>query len=141
MHEDQPIPTKLKLSSLWAATVFCYIYGDYFGLYVPPAIEQARNGVMGPLGPATDGVLIGVAMMMAIPSVMVALVLFLPPRLCKWLCVALGLVYTAIMAISMPGSAPFYLVLGFIEMALTLSIAVVAFRWPKAQSGLARDGG
>ena len=29
------IPVRAKLSALWAALMFCYVYGDYFGLYVP----------------------------------------------------------------------------------------------------------
>jgi hypothetical protein len=132
MLEDFRPPTTLKLSALWAATMFCYIYGDYFGLFIPPTLVEMGNGIMGPLGRATPGVLIGVSVMMAVPSLMVALVLFLPPRLCKWLCVVLGAAYTLIMAISMPGSAPFYQLLGVVEMALTLAIVVVALRWPKA---------
>lgn len=87
---------------------------------------------MGPLGHATSGVLVGVSLMMAVPSLMVALSPVLPARLCQWACVILGLAYTAIMAISLPGSQPFYQVFGVIEMALTLAIAATALRWPRS---------
>jgi len=33
--DDIKIHVKVKLSALWASVVLCYIYGDYFGLYVP----------------------------------------------------------------------------------------------------------
>jgi hypothetical protein len=27
---DERIPTRTKLSALWASVMFCYVYGDYF---------------------------------------------------------------------------------------------------------------
>ena len=36
------------------------------------------------------------------------------------------------MAVSFPGSDPFYKVLAAIEMVLTLTITVIAVRWPRA---------
>ncbi len=128
---DEPVPTRLKLAGLWASTVFCYIYGDYFGLYVPGTVLEMNRGEMGPLGHAGSGLLVGVALMMALPSAMVALSLLLPVVLCRWGCIVLGLFYTAIMGVSLPGSASFYQVMGAIEMVLTLAVAVVAFRWPR----------
>ncbi len=128
--EDYRAPTKVKLAALWASTMFCYAYGDYFGLYVTGTLADMNRGIMGPLGQATSGVLICVSLMMAIPSLMVALSLLLPPRICRWASVILGIAYTGIMAISLPGSEPFYKMLGVIEIALTLTIAIVALRWP-----------
>ncbi|HEX7679119.1 MAG TPA: hypothetical protein VF713_13395, partial [Thermoanaerobaculia bacterium] len=54
--EDVRIDVKIKLSALWASVMFCYIYADYFGLYVPGALQKMLNGRMGPLGPTTQGV-------------------------------------------------------------------------------------
>lgn len=130
--EEYRAPAKLKLAALWASTMFCYIYGDYFGLYVRGTVADINRGIMGPLGRATPGILVGVSIMMAIPSLMVALSLLLPAVASKWANMILGLVYTAIMAMSLPGSEPFYVMFGVIEMALTLAIAIVAFRWPRA---------
>jgi hypothetical protein len=131
MLEDYRAPTKLKLAALWTSTMLCYVYGDYFGLYVAGTLSEMNRGIMGPLGPATPGLLIGLSIMMAVPSLMVALSLLLPPRPCRWANVFLGASYTAIMAISLPGSASFYVTLGLVEMVLTLAIAVIAFRWPR----------
>ncbi len=33
--EDFQVPTRIKISALWASTMFCYVYGDYFGLFSP----------------------------------------------------------------------------------------------------------
>lgn len=129
--EEYRAPTKIILAALWASTMFCYIYGDYFGLYVTDTLANMSRGSMGPLGHATPGILIGVSLMMAVPSLMVTLSLLLPAPLCRWACIILGIAYTGIMAVSLPGSEPFYKLLGGIEMALTLAITIVAFRWPR----------
>ena len=129
--EDYRAPTKVRLAALWTSTMFCYAYGDYFGLYGAGTLADMNKGLMGPLGPATPGILIAVSMMMALPSLMIVLSLVLAPMLCRWLNVVLGVAYTGIMAISIPGSQPFYTALGIIEMALTITIALVAFRWPR----------
>lgn len=129
--EEYRAPAKVKLAALWASTMFCYIYGDYFGLFVTGTLADMNRGRMGPLGHATPGVLIAVSLMMAVPSLMVALSLLLPAPICRWACIVLGLFYTAIMAVSLPGSEPFYEVLAAVEMALTLSITVIAIRWPR----------
>lgn len=57
--DDRRIPVRLKLSLLWSSLMFCYIYGDYFGLYQPGKLQQMIDGQMGPLGPTTQGVLLG----------------------------------------------------------------------------------
>src|SRR5207253_5794254 len=49
----------------------------YFGLYVPGALQKMLEGKMGPLGPTTQGVLLGTSLIMAIPSVMIFLSLVL----------------------------------------------------------------
>ena len=59
--------------------MFCYIYGDYFGLYKPGALQGILKGEMGPLGPTTQGILLGTSVLMAIPSLMVFLSLVLSP--------------------------------------------------------------
>ncbi len=40
---DLKVNIKIKLASLWAAVMCCYIYGDYFSLYVPKQIEKFIN--------------------------------------------------------------------------------------------------
>jgi hypothetical protein len=130
--EDIAVHPKLKLSALWASVMFCYVYGDYFNMYTPGKMEAMSAGRIGPLGAATDGVLVGVSAMMAIPALMVFLSLALPPAINRWLNVFLGVAYTAIMLMTMPGAPPFYLFLGVIEVTLTLLIVWQAWTWPRA---------
>jgi hypothetical protein len=127
-------PTKLQLAALWTSVMFLYVYGDYFNLYQPGKLAAVARGELG-IGLPTDIASIFAAAMMTIPSLMISLSLALPPVLCKWLNVLFGVLYSLILAATMRGAAPFYLLLGVVEIALTLAIAVIALRWPKLQPG------
>ena len=110
--------------------MFCYVYGDYFGLYIPDKLASVAQGKLGPLGPATPEILVAVSVMMAMPGLLIASASLAPAAICRWSHILLGLLYTAIVAISTPGAEPFYIVLSIIEMLLTASVALVAFNWP-----------
>lgn len=129
--DDPKVNVKLKLAALWASLMFCYVYGDYFGLYVPGKLAGMLAGRMDPLGAVTQGVLLGTSAMMAVPALMVCLSLLLRPVPSRWANVALGLVYAAIMLMTMPGAWTFYLIFGVIEVALSLAIVWTAWRWPR----------
>jgi len=133
--EDLKVNVKLKLSALWASVMFCYIYGDYFGLYKPGTVTDMIAGKIGPLGPATQAVLLGVAVMMAIPGVMVFLSLVLPPTVNRWTNIMFGMIYTVIIIMTMPGEWVFYIFLGVVEAALTAAVVWYAWKWPRQQRG------
>lgn len=129
--ERMPLPRPLLLSVLWVSVTLCYLYGDYFGLYVPGKIQQLLDGRMGPLGAVTQQVLLGTATMMAIPSLLVVLSLVLAPQVSRWLNIVAGVAFSAIMLLTMPGAWSFYHLLGVIEVALTVSIVWKAWTWPR----------
>ena len=129
--DDVKIHVRYKLAALWTSLMFCYIYGDYFGLYRPGTLQDMLAGHMGPLGPTTQAVLLGTALLMAVPSVMVFLSLALSARLCRWVQLLLGLSYAAIILLSMPGSWAFYRFLGVVEVGLSGLIVWYAWRWPR----------
>ena len=128
--DDMKAHVKLKLSALWAALMFCYVYGDYFGLYVPGKLRGMLEG-NGPIGPVSQATLVATSVLLAIPGVMVFLSLVLPPRFDRWLNIVLGAFYIAIMLLTMPGAWTFYILLGAIEIALMALIVWYAWRWPK----------
>jgi hypothetical protein len=132
--DDIKIHVKTKLSALWVTLMLCYIYGDYFGLYVPGNLQSMLEGNMGPLGKTTQSILLGTSVMMAIPSLMVFLSLVLKPVISRWLNILLGIVYTAIILMTMPGAWNFYIFLGVIEAAISLLIVWTAWHWPKQTS-------
>ncbi|WP_267225520.1 DUF6326 family protein [Dyella silvae] len=132
--EDPKVHVKLKLAALWTSLMFCYIYGDYFGLYKPGTLQSILQGQMGPLGPVTEGVLLGTAALLAVPGLMIFLSLVLKPVLNRLVNMVLGAFYAAIMLVSMPGAWMFYIFLGVIEIALSLLIVWYAWRWPRQAS-------
>jgi len=131
--DDVPVNVKMKLSALWASVMFCYIYADYFGLYVPGKLQHMLEGRMGPLGATTQGVLLGTSAVMAIPSVMIVLSLTLKPRLNRTLNLLFGALYTAIILVTMWEWA-FYIFFGVIEVALTALVVWTAWRWPRREA-------
>ena len=128
--DDIKIHVRFKLFALWSALMFCYIYGDYFELYQPGKLQGMIAGGMSP-GGTTQGVLLGMAAVMAVPSLMVFLSLVLPPRVNRWVNIILGAIYTAIMILAMRGGWHFYIFFGLIEITLTALIIWYAWTWPR----------
>jgi hypothetical protein len=79
--------------------------------------------------------MLAISLMMVAPALMIALSLLLPAVLSKWLNVLFGLLYAAILAMTLPGAPLFYLGYGAIEIPLSLAIAWIALAWPKRQAG------
>lgn len=134
-----PVEPKLKLAALWTSTTLCYLYCDYFALYAPGKLQGMLQGQMGPLGEATPGVLLGASAFLSIPCLMVALTMVTPPRISRALNVLAGLLFTAIMALIVPGRRGYYQYWGFLEILLTMSIVGLSVRWTPAAPGAGRD--
>ena len=128
---DAPVPVRLKLSALWAATMFCYVYGDFFSLFKPGRLAAMQAGQTG-AGATSQGMLLAFAVLMSVPALMVFLSLVLPAALCRWANLVVGILFTLLMLALIPGTWAFYLYLGVVEAALTAVIAWQAWRWPRA---------
>ena len=121
--QDPKIHVRLKLSALWAAIVSCYIYGDFWGLYRPGTLKGILEGE-GPLGPISQGSLVAVSVLVAIPAAMIFLSLALPAELARWLNILIGAALTAIVLATLTeGFAEYNL--GDSEV-LTMFLVVVA---------------
>lgn len=132
---DFQIHTKLKLSLLWASTMFCYIYCDYFELYVPGKLQGMLqgDGFM-----AQQGSLVGASIVLAIPSLLVFLSVALSPRVSRALNVIFGVVYTLMMVL-LAFKAGWYFYKGFasLEALLTALVVWYAWTWPKVTPSVA----
>jgi hypothetical protein len=134
---NYPIPTKVKLSALWASTMFCYIYCDYFELYTHGKLQSMLQGNLGPMGSVTQGVLLGLSAMMALPSLMVFLSVALPARYNKVLNIVVGAFFTLLMAfLTYSTEWYFYKFFAGIETALTALVVSYAWRWPKSAAAV-----
>ena len=130
MLDDGKVHTRIKLAALWASVMFCYIYADYFGLFSAGQLATMNRGIIPPLGPSTDGVMVFVSAMMALPSLMIFLSVGLPAWASRGLNIICGMLYTAIIAVTMWSGAHF-IFFGVIEIALTLAVIVYAWTWPR----------
>jgi hypothetical protein len=137
--ENYEVPVKLKISALWAAVMFCYVYADFFALHEPGRLANMNAGILAPFGRASAGIMLGVSVMMAIPSVMVFFPLVLPPAASRWVNMVLGATYTIIIVLTMIGAPPFYLFFGAVEVALTSAIVWYGWTWPKTAAGPDRN--
>lgn len=128
------VPTPLKLSAAWAATVLCYIYCDYFDLYVPGKVQSMIEGE-GPLGPVSQVTLLGAGVLLLIPSTMVFLSVALRPTASRLSNLIFGVVYTLIMVLlAVVVRWYFYKLFAVVESVLTATIVWIAWRWPKVDA-------
>ena len=125
---DMKVNLKIKLSALWAAVMFLYVYADIFQFYVPGFIEEVIAGDA-PIGSQLS--LLGASILMVLPSVMVFLSLFLPAKANRLANIIVGIAQTGIMAISfLLPSEVFYYFLGTVEIMITSLIVWLAWNWP-----------
>ncbi|HEV2540444.1 MAG TPA: DUF6326 family protein [Frateuria sp.] len=128
--EDQKIHVRFKLSAAWAAIMSCYIYGDFWGLYRPGNLKDILEGG-GPLGPTSQGSLVAVSVLVAIPAAMIFLSLALPAAWSRWLNLVISAALTAIILATLPGAWAFYVFMSTVEIALQFCVLWYAWRWPR----------
>ena len=132
--DDIKVHVKVKLSALWTSVLFCYLYGDYFGLYKPGKVKGMLAGNLEPLGPISQAMLLGLSISMAIPSLMILLTLVLKAKTSRLANIIIGVIYTLFVLVTMPGSWNFYLFFGTLDVILTSQIVWYAWKWPKSNA-------
>ncbi len=132
--EDHKIPTRFRLSALWTAVMFCYIYGDYFELYVPNKVSGLLSGENMLDTPAK---LFTASFILTVPALMIYLSLVLSPKMAKWLNVAMAgffTLFTLLVGISsLSGWRIFYVFLSLVESCITFTILWQALHWKKVE--------
>lgn len=130
--EDVKINVRMKLAALWAAIMFCYLYADVLSLFKPGTIEQIMIGrVAGfQIDPAF---LLGSAILMSIPTLMVFLSLILNPKVNRSANIILGIVHIGLAIATMlaPETGAYYSFYSVIEIVFLSLIVWYAWTWPK----------
>lgn len=130
--EDFKINIKIKLSALWTSVTLCYLYGDYFELYVPNKTQGLVNGENLLDSPVK---LFAASILLAVPALMVCLSVILKPGINRLLNVISGIFYTAVMILiaftSFTAWRSFYVFLAITESCLTALVVYYAWKWPK----------
>jgi len=129
--EEQKVSTRIKLSALWVAVMFCYIEGDFTSFFPPGGyIQQSLAGKMGPFH-TTQLTLLAGSVFMSIPCVMVFVCLILTPKACRRVNISLAIFYTLVNAISAFTSHwAYFIFFGIVESVLTILIVWYAWKWP-----------
>lgn len=130
--EDYKVNIRLKLSALWTGVMFCYIYGDYFELYVPKKVAGLLDG-QNMLD--TPMKLFTATFILTIPALMIFLSLMISPKLTKWLNIGIGIfftIFTFLVGISSISEwRMFYVFLSLVESFITIAIVWQAWNWKK----------
>jgi len=133
--EDHKVNVRIRLSALWTAVMFCYIYGDYFELYVPGKTQGLLNGQN--LLDSPEKLFVA-TIILTIPALMIFLSLILPPRSAKWLNIGTGLFFTLFtlwVGISSASAwRAFYVFLSVLESIITAFIVWQAWTWEKVKT-------
>jgi Family of unknown function (DUF6326) len=129
--QDSPINTRAKLAGLWIAAMFCYIYADILAFYDPYLLGEILKGNMGFIGPITQGLKLGVGILMSIPAIMVVACCFAKASICRWFNIIFGVIFTLIIIATLSISTVyFYIYFGLLEIAITSFIVWLGWKWP-----------
>lgn len=134
MLENPKVNIKIKLSALWTTVLFCYFYGDYFELYTPEKVNSLITGENVLDSPAK---LLIASIVMAIPSIMIAVSILMKPKVNRVLNIIFGTIFTLMMLFiainSLTAWYSFYVFLAILESFITFLIVWYAWKWPRKQ--------
>lgn len=132
--EDKKVHVKYKLSALWIAVMFLFIYVDYFSLYRPGVIEEIMAGVVWKFD-ITQTWALSAMIMMTIPILMIFLSLALPAKANRWANIIVAILYIVIVIGNVIGETwAFYILGSVVEFVLLALIVGYAWTWPKQEA-------
>ena len=132
--KDFDVNVKIKLAGLWVALMFFYLYRDVLGFMEPGHVEDLLAGELAGVR-MTQVVLLGSAVLMAIPSIMVFLSLALKAEANRWVNIILGIVHIGILlsTIFVGQISALYAFYAVVELLLIVLIVWHAWKWPKLE--------
>ena len=133
---DRQVNVKLKLALLWVALMFLYIYNDIFSMYQPGHVAQLLEGHLEGVA-FSQSMLIGAAVLMAVPSIMVLLSLTLKASVVRWANIIVGAFQLLVLLGTQfvgEGETWFYWrIYELLEAAFLVFIIWTAWKWPTQQ--------
>ena len=129
--EDVKINVKIKLAALWVALNLLYLYVDIYSFFRPGIIEDAIAGKVWEFQ-ITQVWLLGVIILMTIPSLMVFLSLTLSAKANRWANIIVGIFEIVFVVSGAIGESwVYYIFASIVEVMLLLLIVRYAWKWPK----------
>jgi Family of unknown function (DUF6326) len=131
--QDTKVDVKVVLSSLWISMMFVFAYVDIFGFWRADVINGALAGKVPGAGvKITQSFLAFATVYILIPSLMVVVSLIASARINRTANIVASLIYAASVVGYLIGETWWYYIVGsIVEVMLLLSIARVAWTWPK----------
>ena len=131
--DEAPVNVRVKLSALWAAMLFVFVYVDLFSMFRADIRAEIEAGEIA--GFTIGGAfLLGATLYILIPTLMiygsVALKALWARRLNIWLAV----IYAITIVGSAVGEWGYYVLGSAVEVALLATIIRHAVRWPQTSS-------
>lgn len=131
-YTDLRVNIKIQLMAMWTTVMFCYVYGDYFELYVPGKTQGLLDGQNLLDSPAK---LFLAMLMLLIPALMIMLSVLVTAPVNRILNMVFAAMYTLLMILVGAGSVSewrsFYVFLAGVEVIITIMIFWKALKWPK----------
>jgi hypothetical protein len=120
---------RVRLSVLWVFATLNYLYADVIHLFY---FVGSNQGAHGSAPHITQGVLLGVAILLEIPMAMTVMSRMLKPRANRWANMVAGTIETtAVLLTTIFLPTLCYLFFGAIEVACTSLIVWYAWSWPR----------
>jgi hypothetical protein len=132
--QDVTVDVKAKLSALWIALMFFYIYADILLFYRQGHVAGLLAGKAGAMKITSAFVLVS-ALVMAIPSLMVFLSLALKATVNRWANIGVGIVYAAVLGATLFAGeiTADSLLYAVIEAVIIALIVWHAWKWPREE--------
>lgn len=131
-YTDLRVNIKIQLMAMWTTVMFCYVYGDYFELYVPGKTQGLLDGQNLLDSPAK---LFLAMLMLLIPALMIMLSVLVTAPVNRILNMVFAAMYTLLMILVGAGSISewrsFYVFLAGVEVIITIMIFWKALKWPR----------
>ncbi|MBW1856052.1 MAG: hypothetical protein JRJ00_15465 [Deltaproteobacteria bacterium] len=130
--KDVKIDVKIKLSGLWVAAMFSWVYGDLLRIYSGDFVggDDITGGVM-----SLEMLWLVSAITMIVPGAMVFLSLALKGKANRWTNIIMGIFYTVYNLSGLstyPSAYDRFLI--FVSVVFTALIAWYAWKWPKQEA-------
>lgn len=137
--QNRKVDVKIKLSALWIAVMFIYVYADIKTLFQPEIPEQIISGIVAGMK-INQGFLFAAAILMSIPTIMILLSLILKPNINRWVNIIVSFLHIILIIITrfVPGKIWYYYIYyQSIEVVFHLLIIWYAWRWPIEEKQIA----
>lgn len=120
---------RIKLSALWVALMLTYLLGDVMRIFSGDFIAGEIAGMQ-----TSQMIFLGMAILFAIPILMVFLSLTLPVLINRWMNIIVAVIFFAVNIIGFPGYPgaydKFLIVVGLVFNVLTVWYA---WKWPTGE--------